>query len=1268
MRPRIALLLISGVLAPHWLWAQPLPEFVTVGNPNNLADTNGWPAEFGSIPYSYKIGKYETKVSEYVAFLNSAATNSDTYGLYASEVGFFIDRSAGPPFTYSAKTGASNKPVGGVSWLAAARYANWLHNGATNGSSTESGAYDLNGATNGLFFKNAGARYWIPSEAEWYKAAYYDPTLNGGLGGYWKYPTRSNSITTNQANFNLTLVSLSSIRDVGSYGVPSYFGTFDQAGNLEETVSEDSLVYYDNLWLGNRGGSFNSSGTNAISSFQRGVWADPNYENFSSMMYGIRLAAAVTTNVSSVTNSLEFVRVDQTNAAAHSSGYGFVGYPYEISKYEITIDQYAAFLNAVAKSDLYGLFDTNMASFTGVRGIQRQGTSGNYSYVLRGTGNRPITYINWFRAARFANWLHNGATTSPASTETGAYPLNGNTNTIVAAASNALYRLPTENEWFKAAYFDLTNNRYWNYPTRSDTPPLNNLWGMVPIATYSNNGSFTLGNNPAASDNKLTGVGQTRSPSGYGTYDQGGNVCEWVDNQSQLPYGVMRGGSWGRDASAMHVTNRDVRAPGQAWSDYGFRLVKPLSTTNNASSVQINRILNQNLGIGDLLEVEGRGLLKAVGIEFFGGATLRVYPEAWSDTNISFRTPTLAKSGPITIYFLNESNEVVSTTTPSINVQTPLEKFRSSLGLASNEAIVPWSGQSVVSSFFRGATNPAEAGRNRLIQIEEERSLFQEGRKRLKLTIQKNAQAPELDYWIEKSVSLSNSNWTSLPLESTVSGSSNGVETVVFRDTVDSTAPRNFYRLGFRATEFTNPTWRSQGSLSQRLAAVGFPKIFRAWNEGTDPLKANLFSGSHDLAWESVSDLRWNHLTHKGLGTDLIAADWDYLIQWKREILQKNPNMILLAELTYFEFWEEELPEASPFWLRDTSSNRIAHWSDSGAAAAKSTYCLDFSRADLQDHIAVRAAHLVSRGVFDGVFIDWWSEPVPSEGYGFWKENARPSTYPSVSTNLALLERTAKTELLQKIRDAVGTNKLIIANMNYGKYFDAPIGPKLITATNLDGVYMELFYEPVYPTNGIAPFSTNAVTPLPYFSKPGEGDPTKSRWRKAEEFISYAEKSTNLFRSQPLNCIEFQFRWASDDPRDLKHMRGSQALVLTCSDSYYLFCEPNFWRIQTNAMGEAMDRPDHMHDWKTAWNKNLGHPVEAKRDPVNDSQKNINGTYSRAFDQGIVFYNPPANPSKTLVFAKPVKSVASGVVSTSHSIGEGPDGDIFLLTQPGDPR
>jgi hypothetical protein len=64
-----------------------------------------------------------------------------------------------------------------------------MHNGQPEGlgevaGSTETGAYTLNGdKTDRAETKEPGAKWWIPSENEWYKAAYYDPTLNGADGG-----------------------------------------------------------------------------------------------------------------------------------------------------------------------------------------------------------------------------------------------------------------------------------------------------------------------------------------------------------------------------------------------------------------------------------------------------------------------------------------------------------------------------------------------------------------------------------------------------------------------------------------------------------------------------------------------------------------------------------------------------------------------------------------------------------------------------------------------------------------------------------------------------------------------------------------------------------------------------------------------------------------------------------------------------------------------------------------------------------------------------
>lgn len=85
----------------------------------------------------------------------------------------------------------------------------------------------------------------VASENEWYKAAYYDPTLNGGAGGYWDYAHQSDSITTADANY---ANSVGTLTDVGTYSDDaSYYGTFDQGGNAWEW--NDAIVSSSNRGL-----------------------------------------------------------------------------------------------------------------------------------------------------------------------------------------------------------------------------------------------------------------------------------------------------------------------------------------------------------------------------------------------------------------------------------------------------------------------------------------------------------------------------------------------------------------------------------------------------------------------------------------------------------------------------------------------------------------------------------------------------------------------------------------------------------------------------------------------------------------------------------------------------------------------------------------------------------------------------------------------------------------------------------------------------------
>src|SRR5262249_5152669 len=79
--------------------------------------------------------------------------------------------------------------------------------------------------------------------------------------------------------------------------------------------------------------------------------------------------------------------------------FGSVPYLYSIGKYEVTVGQYTAFLNAVAATDTYSLYHPFMATEASSAGIARSGASGSYSYGVIGSPDHPITFVDWGDAA-----------------------------------------------------------------------------------------------------------------------------------------------------------------------------------------------------------------------------------------------------------------------------------------------------------------------------------------------------------------------------------------------------------------------------------------------------------------------------------------------------------------------------------------------------------------------------------------------------------------------------------------------------------------------------------------------------------------------------------------------------------------------------------------------------------------------------------------------------------------------------------------------------
>jgi formylglycine-generating enzyme len=263
---------------------------------------------------------------------------------------------------------------------------------------------------------------------------------------------------------------------------------------------------------------------------------------------------------------------------------GAVAYAYNIAKFEVTAGQYTAFLNAVAKTDSYGLYSTNMdydanPSVYGCN-IKRTGSPGSYGYsVAPDWADRPVGHVSWGDAARFCNWLHNGQPTgaqSTSTTENGSYYLNGATGNdallAVTRQPNATWVIPSEDEWYKAAYHrnDGVTGNYWDYATRSNSSPSNDLIDPDP----GDNANFFQAGYTIGAPYYRTEVGEfENSESPYGTFDQGGNVSEWNEGVIGSLRGL-RGGSAYTDPESMlrAATRYYANYPTTEGHNMGFRV------------------------------------------------------------------------------------------------------------------------------------------------------------------------------------------------------------------------------------------------------------------------------------------------------------------------------------------------------------------------------------------------------------------------------------------------------------------------------------------------------------------------------------------------------------------------------------------------------------------------------------------------------------------------------------------------------------------------
>jgi formylglycine-generating enzyme required for sulfatase activity len=279
-------------------------------------------------------------------------------------------------------------------------------------------------------------------------------------------------------------------------------------------------------------------------------------------------AALITSASADIT--IDWVTIGNANNAADSADgdlytdgyqhYGAVDHAYQIGKYEVTNAQYGEFLNAKGQSNSNDIYNSSMSSY----GITQSGSSGSYSYMVDSAlANRPVVYVSWFDAARFSNWMSNGQ--GSGDMETGSYTLNGATSGIIAANIGAQVYIPSENEWYKAAYYNATNAAYSRYPNGQNTITNANANYNHPLGSSTDVGTYT---NDASS---------------YGTFDQGGHGWEWSDGVGTdwsdgegLALGrETRGGAWYSEGALgfyLHSSFREAITPSLEEDGFGFRV------------------------------------------------------------------------------------------------------------------------------------------------------------------------------------------------------------------------------------------------------------------------------------------------------------------------------------------------------------------------------------------------------------------------------------------------------------------------------------------------------------------------------------------------------------------------------------------------------------------------------------------------------------------------------------------------------------------------
>ena len=240
------------------------------------------------------------------------------------------------------------------------------------------------------------------------------------------------------------------------------------------------------------------------------------------------------------TVNMDFVTIaDPGNAGdVQSQGtFGAVEYVYNIGKYEVTENQW----------DVVSGIANDLLNNPG-----------------RWSDDQPVAEISWHEAAMFTNWLTSGDVTQGAYAIDGSGVVTGIDRASAQSSYGTVYFLPTENEWYKAAYYDGGTSTYYGFPTGSDATPD----GIDFNGDTEFDAVFYDGYNQGHPNN----VDNAGVLSAYGTMGQGGNVWEWNETAADWWSRRIRGGFWRDGSGLLHASFCGNWDPTSENYNIGFRV------------------------------------------------------------------------------------------------------------------------------------------------------------------------------------------------------------------------------------------------------------------------------------------------------------------------------------------------------------------------------------------------------------------------------------------------------------------------------------------------------------------------------------------------------------------------------------------------------------------------------------------------------------------------------------------------------------------------